>query len=251
MTSILNASLTRSHPSCALLAWECHPHAVCRIYESWVDAGHLEPASVRCTYASRIICTFMEWKFFLLTYANLCSDGTFIAMCVQLRKPSFVSTCEGAGNVKILPVSLSKVGPNSAQSSKRTALGDLKRLTAVNIVGKKKKREKKIIVVPKNLFPYDSAKAGTVKGCQSNSVNESAIIFFSYSFLFSLFSNFSVALFPFSLSILKAVLMMSALSFTEFDFLVLHCDWSSARSHVHFTFSTSERECGKWRTNLC
>lgn len=30
----------------------------------------------------------MEWKFLLLTYANLCLDGVFIAMCRSLRKPS-------------------------------------------------------------------------------------------------------------------------------------------------------------------
>jgi len=44
------------------------------------------------------------------------------------RKPSVVRTCNGTGNVWLLTVSLSIFGPNSAQSSKSRALGNLKRL---------------------------------------------------------------------------------------------------------------------------
>lgn len=44
------------------------------------------------------------------------------------RKQSVVSTCKGTGIAWLLAVSLSKFGPNSAQNSKRIALGNLKRL---------------------------------------------------------------------------------------------------------------------------
>ena len=53
------------------------------------------------------------------------------------KKPSAVSTCKGQSNVQPLHISLSKVGPNLAESCKRTALGDLKQLSAVIIMGQR------------------------------------------------------------------------------------------------------------------
>ena len=103
---------------------------------------------------------FMERKFFKLTYGNLCSDGTFIAMCVQsiTQETQFYQFLRN-GNVQLLLDFLSKVRLNSAHSSKWTALGDLKLLTPVIIIG-----SRKIIVVPKNPFPSHSAKVATVIG---------------------------------------------------------------------------------------
>ena len=80
--------LPSSHPLRTLPASSLFPTTLLvRMKESWVAPGHLATIFVRRIWASHIICTFIEWKCFLFTYAYFPSDGVFIPICVQSIAP--------------------------------------------------------------------------------------------------------------------------------------------------------------------